>query len=51
MDMTGIHYLGHSIHERLRVETNCSRVGFQCQLFGIGHYFLKSNLIYHLHEG
>ena len=36
MDMTGIHYLAHFIHGRLRVETNCSR---------------RSNLTYHLHEG
>ena len=29
MDMTGIHYLGHSVHELLRVETNCSiELGF-----------------------
>ena len=51
MDMTWIYYLGHSINERLRVETNCSRAGIKCQLFGIGHYFLRSNLTYHLHEG
>ena len=41
MNMTGMHYLGHSIYERLRGETNCSRVGIQYLLFGIDHYFLK----------
>ena len=25
--MTGMHYLGHSIHERLKGETNCSLLG------------------------
>ena len=48
--MTGIYFLGPSIHERLMVETNSSiLVGIKYLLFGSNHYFLRSNLTCHLH--